>query len=147
MNNIKEFVKTLKNKEERKSFILGANVLCAFVYITGLKKNEEVFGITVEDVINTLNMFDVKDKELNVGKFKENDIDKQRIVNAVFDMHLNGLLDISMDGVPKISITTKGCVMGILLYTQIKPYKEEAILDFIKDVEAKIKEETAFMNN
>jgi hypothetical protein len=145
MKDLKKFIKTLTDEEERKSFILGANVLCAFVYNIGLEKDNG--GISVQDIIYTLNMFDIKDKELCVGRFKDNDSDKQRIANVVFDMHLNGLLDIVMDGVPKVSITTKGCVMGALLFAQIKPYKDEVVQYIVKELRAKLKEETAFMNN
>jgi hypothetical protein len=147
-DSLKKFIKTLKDTD-KENFKLGNKVLMALTHITLTKisNGDENLGITKDEVLDTLNKFDIKDKFFETKKSKYTDADTADICMQVFLLSIEGMVKLNENDIEHIHLTDKGGAIGIQSFKAVRPMEFTVVYKYAIAMDGEMLNQQQLRNN
>lgn len=146
--DLKEFIKSCKGEAE--DFKFGNKVLMAIVHVCVTKVKRDGLtakGATSDEVLETLNSFNIEDKDFDTKKKKYTEKDMQDICLQVFALANNNFISIDPSDIDHIKPTVIGASVALINFAIIKPLQHSVVYEFNAELEKDIKRQQNIMNN
>lgn len=133
--NLQEFIKTIKNSDDRERFKLENSVLMAITHITFTKSDnkEANIGVTKDEVLDCINKFDIKVEEFKSKKKKYTEQDVRDICLAVFQLMMHGLIQMDEKDINYVHLTNLGASVGASIIDTLKPLEYTVVYKYYHD--------------
>lgn len=145
---LKEFVNACG--EDKDAFLYSNKVLMAIVHIcitNSDKHGNKANGATCDEVIKTLNSFNITDKDFDTNKTSYKTSDAPEICLHLSTLINNNLVGVDLNDIDHVKPTAMGYALGMANFDIIKPLQYSKVYEYYAQIKDSATMQKNFMNN